>query len=47
MPTETAIVVAGIALVFGAFAVVLAWVNHYTRDVHTPGAQYFDEAAKQ
>jgi hypothetical protein len=47
MPSETAIVVAGIALVFGAFAVALAWANNYTRDVRTPGAQYFDEAAKQ
>ena len=42
MPTETAIVVAGIALVFVAFIVALAWADRYTRHVRTPGAQYFD-----
>ena len=47
MPTETVIVVAGVALVFVVFAAALAWANHYTRDVRTPGAQYFDAPAKQ
>ena len=42
MPTETAIVVAGIVLVFAAFIVALAWADRYTRQVRTPGAQYFD-----
>lgn len=41
MPTETAIVVAGISLVFVAFIVALAWADRYTRNVRTPGAQYF------
>jgi hypothetical protein len=31
MPTETAIVVAGIILVFAVFAVSLAWADYYTR----------------
>jgi hypothetical protein len=35
MPTETAIIVAGIAVIFAAF---------YTRNVRTPGASYFDAA---
>ena len=39
MPTETVIVVAGVALVFVVFAATPAWANHYTRDVRTPGAQ--------
>ena len=47
MPTETVIVVAGVALVFVVFAAALAWVNHYARDVRTPGAQYLDASAKQ
>ena len=47
MPTETVIVVAGVALVLVVFAATLAWANHYTRNVRTPGAQYFDAPAKQ
>ena len=31
MPTETAIVVVGIVLVFAAFAAALAWTDYYTR----------------
>lgn len=38
MPTETAIVVAGIVIAFGAFAVALMWANYYTRDFRAPGA---------
>ena len=44
MPTETAIVIAGIVLVFAAFAVALGWAAFYTRNVRTPGASYFDAA---
>lgn len=33
MPTETAIIVAGIALAFIAFAAALAWADFYTRNV--------------
>ena len=43
MPTETAIVVAGVVLVFALFAVTLAWADYYTRNIRTPGAAYFDE----
>ena len=38
MPTETAIVVAGIILVFAVFAVSLAWADHYTRGTCGPHA---------
>jgi hypothetical protein len=41
MPTETAIAVAGIVLVFAVFAVALAWAEYKTRGVRSPGAQYF------
>jgi hypothetical protein len=44
MPTETAIVVAGVVCIFAFFAAALAWVDYYSRGVRTPGAQYFDEA---
>jgi archaellin len=40
MPTETAIVIAGIVLVFAVFAVALAWASFYTRNYRAPGAQY-------
>ncbi len=46
MPTETALVVAGVVCVFAVFAVVLAWVDHYCRGVRIPGAQYFDAPAE-
>ena len=42
MPTETAIIIAGIVLMFAAFAVALGWAAFYTRNVRTPGATYFD-----
>jgi hypothetical protein len=35
MPTETAIVIAGIVLVF---AVALAWADFYTRNYRAPSA---------
>lgn len=36
MPTETAIVVVGIVIAFGAFAVALMWADHYTRGFRPP-----------
>ena len=44
MPTETAIIVAGIVLVFSLFAVALAWADYYSRNSRTPGAAYFKES---
>jgi hypothetical protein len=44
MPTETAIIVAGIVLAFGSFAVVLAWADYYTWNSRIPGATYFKES---
>ena len=44
MPTEVAIVITGILLVFAAFAAALGWAAYYTRNVRTPGATYFDAA---
>jgi len=43
MPTETAIIIAGIVLVFAVFIVVLAWADFYTRNYRAPGAVYFDK----
>jgi len=43
MPTEVAVVVAGIVLVFAVFAAVLAWADYYTKSVRVPGAEYFHE----
>jgi hypothetical protein len=47
MPTETAIIIAGIVLVFAVFVavfiVVLAWADFYTRNYRAPGAAYFDK----
>lgn len=43
MPTETAIIVAGIVLMFAAFAVALASIDYYARDFRAPGATYFHE----
>ena len=43
MPTETAIIIAGIVLVFAVFIVVLAWADFYTRNYRAPGAAYFDK----
>ena len=41
MPTETAIVVVGIVLVFVVFGAALAWTDYYTRNFRAPGAAYF------
>jgi hypothetical protein len=43
MPTETAIIVAGIVLAFAVLAVSLAWAQYYTRNVRVPGATYFNK----
>ena len=37
MPTDTAMVVAGIVAMFASFAIVLAWASFYTRNVRAPG----------
>lgn len=42
MPTETAIIIAGIVVIFTAFPIALGWAAFYTRNVRTPGATYFD-----
>jgi len=44
MPTETAIIVAGIVLAFAVFVVSLAWADFYTRNVRTPGGNLFSQA---
>jgi hypothetical protein len=41
MPTETAIIVAGIVLMFSSLIIALAWADYYTRNTRTPGASYF------
>jgi hypothetical protein len=46
MPTETAVIIAGIILVFSLFAVALVWADYYTRNSRTPGAAYFIEGRK-
>lgn len=43
MPTETAIIITGIVLMFAVFAVTLAWADYYTRNFRAPGATYFHE----
>jgi hypothetical protein len=43
LPTETAIIIAGIVLVFAVFIVALAWADFYTRNYRAPGAVYFDK----
>jgi hypothetical protein len=40
MPTETAVIVAGIVLVFAVFAVTLAWAAYYTRNYRAPASDY-------
>jgi len=41
MPTEAAIIVIGIVLIFTVFAVSLATADFYTRNVRAPKAMYF------
>ncbi len=41
MPTETAIVIAGIVLVFAVFAISLAWAAYRTRDYRAPESKHF------
>jgi len=38
MPTQTAIIIAGVVLAFAAFAISLAWADFYTRIFRAPGA---------
>jgi len=45
MPMDTAIIVAGIVLVFAAFGATLVWADYYTRNVRTPDATYFRDPA--
>ncbi len=42
MPTDIAIIVAVIVLLFVIFAGALGWAAFYTRGVRVPGATYFD-----
>jgi hypothetical protein len=44
MPTEIAIIVVGIVVVFAGFGATLFWADYYTRNVCTPGATYFRDA---
>jgi hypothetical protein len=44
MPTETAIIVAGIVLAFAVLAVSLAWASFYSRNYRAPGAPYFNKS---
>jgi hypothetical protein len=43
MPTETAIVVAGIVFMFAAFVVALASIDYYARNFRAPDATYFHQ----
>ncbi len=36
VPTQTAIAVAGVVLVFAVFAISLAWADYYTRGFKRP-----------
>ena len=38
MPTETMLVVIGVVVAFGAFAVALGWASFHTRNFRAPGA---------
>ncbi len=42
MPTDTAIIVAVVVLIFVIFAGALAWASFYSRGVRVPGATYFN-----
>lgn len=42
MPTDIAIVIAGVVVVFAIFALALAWADFRTRGFKAPGATYFD-----
>jgi hypothetical protein len=43
MPTETAIIIAGIVLPVAVLAVAMAWADFYTRNYRAPGSTYFHE----
>jgi hypothetical protein len=38
MPTDTAIVITGIVIVFAMFAIALAWADFYTSKAKPPGS---------
>jgi hypothetical protein len=38
MPTQTAIILAGVVLAFATFAISLAWADFYTRNFRGPGS---------
>ena len=38
MPTQTAIIIAGVVLAFAAFAISLAWADFYTRNFRRSGS---------
>ena len=42
MLTETAIIVAGVVLMFSSLIMALAWADYYTRNTRTPGATYLN-----
>jgi hypothetical protein len=41
MPTETAIVIAGIVFFFAVFALSLAWADSHTRGYRAPESTHF------
>ncbi len=43
MPTDTAIIVSGVVVMFVVFVAAIGWAAFYTRGVRTPGATYFDK----
>jgi len=43
MPTDTAIIVSGVVVMFVIFVAAMGWAAFYTRGVRTPGATYFDK----
>ncbi len=47
MPTETAVIITIIVLVFAAFALAMAWAAYHSRNVRVPGATYFDAAKSE
>jgi len=42
MPTDIAIIVAAITLIFATFAATIAWADFYTSGFRAPGARYFN-----
>ena len=40
MPTDVAIIVSGVVLMFLAFVAAMGWAAYYTRNVRVPGAEF-------